>query len=660
MKFLIPSLILLSSSLSFAQEKLETVEVLDHTAEQGLIDFVPAVITLKEKDLQKRRQATIGDTLQNEVGVTSTSFGPNASRPVIRGLDGSRIKLLQNSLQILDASTQSVDHAIPVDPLIVDEIEIVRGPMGLMYGTGVVGGVVNIVTNRIHSEFQEGHVAEIQTQGETVNDGGSHSLRFDYGFDKWMLHLDGATKNLEDQSIPHYARSKFARQTAPLAADETEAKNKIPNSANQQDSIGVGATRFFDQGSFGLAFNHFKNDYGTVAEEDVTIGMQQNRFELSGEHKLNWRSFQKVRIKSAQTDYKHREFEGAETGTIFKNKGNETRLELLNETSQLKGVTGIQTQWSEFEAQGEEAFLPEVQNQIAALFTFQEFKSGAQTYSASARLESTTVEKKSSDTFGASDELSFLGYNGSLGFAHKFTDAQDGFVNYSFTERAPTFQELFANGEHVATNTFELGSSKLEKEKSHGLEIGTRYLSNCSSLNVSVYSQLFANYIALNATGNTPDDIPEFQYQQVDAAIYGVDVDGKTQIMKIEKGVLNAFSRFDFVRGKDIENGDNLPRLSPPRLAAGLEYALGQWQVDGEVQHVFDQMHTAPLERRTEAYTLTNLGGQYTLLGKQSKLDVFLRVRNLFDVEARSHVSFLKEIAPLPGRNVILGLHWLI
>ena len=652
--------ILLFSTLALAHEELATVEVLDHVGERGLIDFVPSVVTLKEKDLQKRRQTTIGDTLQNEVGVTSTSFGPNASRPVIRGLDGSRIKLLQNSLQILDASTQSVDHAIPVDPLIVDQIEIVRGPMGLMYGTGAIGGVVNIVTNRIHSEFQKGHVAEIQTQGETVNDGSSHSLRFDYGFDKWMLHLDGATKNLEDQSVPHYARSKFARQNDPVPADEVEPKNKIPNSANQQDSIGAGVTRFFDRGSLGMAFNHFKNTYGTVAEEDVTIGMQQNRYELSGEYKLNWSGIQKLRVKSAQTDYKHREFEGAQTGTIFRNKGNETRLEFVNETAQLKGVTGVQTQFSEFEAQGEEAFLPEVQNQVAALFTFQEYSTGSQTYSAAARLESTNVEKKSSDNFGAGDEIGFLGYNASLGFAHKFTDAQNGFVNYSYTERAPTFQELFANGEHVATNAFELGSSSLGKEKSHGLEVGTKYLSNRSSLNVSLYSQLFSNYIALNATGNTSAPAPEYQYEQVEAAVYGLDVDAKTQVTQVKRGLLNAFSRFDFVRGKDIEGGQNLPRLSPPRLAAGLEYALGQWQIDGEVQHVFDQTHTAPLERRTQAYTLTSLGGQYSFLGKQSKLDLFLRVRNLFDVEARSHVSFLKEIAPLPGRNIILGLHWLI
>lgn len=652
--------ILLFSTLALAHEELATVEVLDHVGERGLIDFVPSVVTLKEKDLQKRRQTTIGDTLQNEVGVTSTSFGPNASRPVIRGLDGSRIKLLQNSLQILDASTQSVDHAIPVDPLIVDQIEIVRGPMGLMYGTGAIGGVVNIVTNRIHSEFQKGHVAEIQTQGETVNDGSSHSLRFDYGFDKWMLHLDGATKNLEDQSVPHYARSKFARQNDPVPADEVEPKNKIPNSANQQDSIGAGVTRFFDRGSLGMAFNHFKNTYGTVAEEDVTIGMQQNRYELSGEYKLNWSGIQKLRVKSAQTDYKHREFEGAQTGTIFRNKGNETRLEFVNETAQLKGVTGVQTQFSEFEAQGEEAFLPEVQNQVAALFTFQEYSTGSQTYSAAARLESTNVEKKSSDNFGAGDEIGFLGYNASLGFAHKFTDAQNGFVNYSYTERAPTFQELFANGEHVATNAFELGSSSLGKEKSHGLEVGTKYLSNRSSLNVSLYSQLFSNYIALNATGNTSAPAPEYQYEQVEAAVYGLDVDSKTQVTQVKRGLLNAFSRFDFVRGKDIESGQNLPRLSPPRLAAGLEYALGQWQIDGEVQHVFDQTHTAPLERRTQAYTLTSLGGQYSFLGKQSKLDLFLRLRNLFDVEARSHVSFLKEIAPLPGRNIILGLHWLI
>jgi iron complex outermembrane recepter protein len=654
MKFLFFVFMVSASLSSFAQESLEAIQVLDHHGEQTLVDFVPSVTVLKEEDLRKKRQNSLGDTLQNEAGVSSTGFGPNSSRPVIRGLDGSRIKILQNSLQILDASTQSLDHNIPIDPLIIDQIEIVRGPMSLLYGSGAVGGVVNVVTNRIHSKYQDGHVVELQTQGESVNNGISNSVRMDYGKDKWMLHVDGSTRNLQDQKIPNHARTRDQRQNTPLDPGVGEARHRLPNSASQQDTVGAGATRFFNRGSLGLAFNHFQSDYGTVAQRDVTINMLQNRFELNGEYEPQSRVWKKIRLKSAQSQYRHAELEGSQTGTVFKNSGVETRLEAINEAGKLRGVSGLQHQYTDFSATGEEAFLPKSMTSAESVFTFQEYSLEKDILSAGARMEVTQIN--------APENFGFTGYNGSVGYRRKLSQVDSVSLNYSYTERAPNFQELLADGEHIATGTYERGNNGLKKEKSHGMELGYRYQEGLNLLNASIYLQKFHDYIALTPNGTTAggDNLPVYSYQQVDAKLYGMDIDGKARLTEYQKGQILGTFKFDFVRGINDDNGQNLPRLSPPRISAGVEYLKDNFQTDLEVQHVTQQSHTAVNERITDPYTLTNIGGQYSFLTTSSKFDVFLRVRNLFNVEARSHVSFLKEIAPLPGRNIILGAHWLL
>jgi iron complex outermembrane receptor protein len=646
--------ILLSLDAYAHEAKLDDIEVVEHEDAQGLVDFIPAAIKLKGPELNKRRQTSLGDTLSSEAGVQSTSFGPSAGRPVVRGLDGDRIKILQNSLGTLDASTQSLDHAIPVDTLTIDQVELVRGPMSLLYGSSAVGGVVNLVTNRIHYEYEEGFFSKFLTQGETVNNGISNALHLNYGKKKWMFHVDGSTRNLGDQEIPGYARSSKARQVSPQASED---KDKLPNSFNKQDNIAVAASRIIDRGYYGLSFNHFNTNYGSVAEQDVTIDMTQNRFEFHGEYRPEGGLFRKLKLKSAQSDYFHREFAGGVTGTIFRNSGNETRLEGLNKSGKLNGITGIQSQIFTFEAKGEEAFLPNSDNAKLALFTFQQLSLGKNALRFGARLENQQIEKKSSEKFVASDEKGYLGINGSLGHCYDFSKTHTLETSLSYTERAPTFQELFANGDHVATGIFEQGDSQLVKEKAQALEVTYKITTPTHQFSASVYTQMFKDYIALTPTG-VPSDESGFEindYNQVDALFYGFDLDNRSEIKKLSSGSLFLINKFDFIRAKNTDSGANLPRISPPRLTAGLEFASDKWSHDVEVMYVAQQTKTAPTETRTDAYALTNLGTTYHMIGNLAAMDVFLRVRNLFDVEARSHVSTLKDIAPLPGRNIILG-----
>ncbi|WP_408095927.1 TonB-dependent receptor [Peredibacter sp. HCB2-198] len=645
----------LYASYSLAHEtKLEEIEVIEHEETQGLVDFVPSVTKLTGQELTKKRQPSIGDTLASEAGIQSTQFGPNASRPVIRGLDGDRVRILQNSLGTLDASTQSLDHAIPVDVLTIDQMEIVRGPMSLLYGASAVGGVVNLVTNRIHRDYEEGFFSKFLVQGETVNNGLSSAAHLNYGKNKWMFHVDGSTRNLGDTRIPGYARSSKLRQTDP---QPDEAKDKLPNSFNQQDNVAVGVSKIFDRGYAGVSFNHFNTFYGSVADPEVSIDMTQNRFEFHGEYRPESSSIRKIKLKSAQSDYFHKELEGSETGTIFRNKGNETRLEGINKSGNIRGVSGIQTQIFDFSAKGEEAFLPTSDNKKLSLFTFQEIDYGKNALRFGARLENSDIKKKASDNFGPSDEKSYLGMNASLGHCYDFSKNNTLETSLSYTERAPNFQELYANGAHLATGIFEQGDSQLTKEKATAVEVTYKNRTDKNQFTASVYTQVFKNYIALNPTGVVDVDSGLFisQYDQVDALFYGLDLDNKSELKKTDKGAINLIGKFDFVRAKDTDSGKNLPRISPPRVTAGLEYATDKWTVDGEVQYVAEQTKTAPNETRTADYTLTNIGYSYNIVGNLTSLNLFARVRNLFDVEARNHVSTLKDIAPLPGRNFIAG-----
>lgn len=644
--------ILISFSIYAHEENLNAIEVIEREQTQGLVDFVPSVTKLKGPELIKKRQTSIGDTLGTEAGVQSTSFGPNASRPVIRGLDGDRIRVLQNGLGTLDASTLSLDHAIPVDTLTIDQVEIVRGPMSLLYGSSAVGGVVNLVTNRIHYEYEEGFFTKILSQGETVNNGLSNAAHLNYGANKWMFHLDASTRNLGNVEVPGYSRSDFERRNNPVNG---EKKNIIPNSFNKQDNIAVGTSKIFDRGHLGLSFNHFNTIYGSVADEEVSIDMTQNRVELHSEYRPENGPIRKWKLKSAQSDYFHKELESGMTGTTFKNTGNETRIEGINKTENWDGLSGIQTQIFDFSANGEEAFLPSSKTSKFSLFTFQQVSLGKNALRFGGRIENHFIDKKSSDKFGSSDEKKYLGYNVSVGHCYDFSKKNTLETSLSYTERAPSFQELYSDGEHLATGTFEVGDSELTKEKATAFEITYKNHSDRNFFTGSIYSQFFKDYISLNPTGEIVNNFNEYRYEQIDAIFYGIDLENKNEVKEMYSGVLSFISKFDYVRAKNTEEGDNLPRISPARFSLGFEFSTDKWSTDIESQYVAQQTKVASDERRTDDYILTNLGFTYKLIANIYAVDFFARVRNLLNVEARNHVSTLKEFAPLPGRNVIIG-----
>lgn len=655
---LLLALVLLSPALLQAHtEELEVIEVSHGKNESSLINFIPSVSQLKEKELLKRREVTLGETLKHEPGIQNTSYGPNAGRPIIRGLEGDRIRILQNGLGTLDASSQSVDHAIPVDMLTVDKLEVVRGPMSLLYGSSAVGGVVNIVNNRIHREFSEGLINQLDVRGESVNNGLATSARVDYGKSDWMLHFDGAYQNRSDTKIPKYARSSKARSLAPSTDEE---KGRLKNSENQLTSMAIGASRIFKQGHLGFSYYRFDNEYGTLVNDDVDIKMQQNRIEMSTEYRPLESDIKKISLRAAQSFYKHEELEGATVGTTFRNAGNESRLELHSVKGKLHGVSGLQTQISTFKAQGDEAFLPTSHNHIVSLFTLQELSvSEKNALQFGGRVENTVIEKEASSAFPGDDEKGFVGLNGSLGFLRRFSKVLSFSSSLSYTERAPNFQELYAGGEHVATSIFENGDSTLKEEKAHAFEMSLKRDKPDSKLTLSGFVQKFQDYIALSPLGTftAGPEIQDYAYQQERALLYGGEIDSNEEIIHDFAGGswwLN--SGADIVIGRNRSTGHYLPRMPAPRVTLGLEYQRDRLTADIEIEKYFEQHRTAPGEARTEGFHLLNLGAMYEVPRSAQNYRFYVRAKNLLNQEGRLHTSYLKEIAPLPGRNFMAGV----
>lgn len=664
MKKCLPLVLLPTFVLAHINDTLAPIEVFDHSENQTLVDFIPSVTTLRGRELQKRRESSIGDTLQTEAGINSSSFGPAGGRPMIRGLDGDRIRILQNSLGTLDASAQSLDHAIPVDTLTIEQIEVVRGPMSLLYGSSAVGGVINLVTNRIHSEYEEGFFSQTMFQGESVTNSLHSALHLNYGTKNWMFHVDGSTKNLNDYQLPQHLK-----------------EGDLLNSRNQQDNIALGVSHIFSKGYVGVSFNHFHSVYGTVAAPDMAIDMTQNRFELHAEYSPDISWIQKLKLRSAQSNYFHKELgdhahhehhdhdhdhdhhdhehdhHGDHQGSVFQNKGNESRLEVVTKSPNTQGVFGLQTQSFNFDVKGDEAFVPKTKNHKVALFSFHQYNfKNKNALSFGARVEGSQIDKTGGNQFGEDEKREFVGLSGSLGYNLKLSEKSSLSASFSYTERAPNFQELYSNGEHLATGTYEEGNSSLKKEKAQAFEVSYKVQDDKWEMNTSVYSQFFDHYINHAPNGEVHDGQTVFSYEQVSAVVYGIDIDSRFEIAQVGAGLLSAIARFDYVRGKDTDNGHNLARISPARFLAGLEYKQDKWAFDLEAQHVSHQNKVSEFEKKTGSYTLTNLGYTYNFVREVYAVNLFARVKNIFDVEARNHVSMLSRMAPMPGRNFIAGV----
>ncbi|KTT16379.1 TonB-dependent receptor [Pseudomonas parafulva] len=627
---------------------------------------------LEGTDLLQQQHSSLGETLNRQPGVASTWFGPGASRPIIRGLDGDRIRLLRNGVGALDASSLSYDHAVPLDPVTVERIEIVRGPAALLYGGNAIGGVVNTFDNRIPDTPIDG----IQGAGE-LRYGGADTTRssagkLEAGNGAFALHVDANARQYNDLRIPGFARSAQVRD-----ADTPGSKHRLENSDGRQDGGALGGAYHWDHGYAGLSYSRYDSNYGSVAEPGVRLDMEQDHYAFASQFRDLDGPFSSVKLDAGYTDYQHREIEEGEVHTTFKNKGYEARVEARHQPlGPVEGVLGAQVSRNEFSALGEEAFVPHTDTDTFALFLLEQWHATDRLdLSLGARMEHTRVDPdgKGNAQFAEADSASsFNAFSLSSGAVYQLDSIWSLAANLGYTERAPTFYELYANGAHVATGAYEVGDASLSKEKAFSGDLALRFDNGTHKGSVGVFYSHFRNYIGLIGTGNLReshdhehegedhdhdhDGIPEYQYQGVRARFYGIEAQDRWQLAQNRYGSFALELSGDYTRAKNLDSGEPLPRIAPLRLNSGLVWELDRWQARVDVEHAAAQHRKPANETRTDGYTTLGASVGYRFDVGHSQWLAFVRGENLTDQTVRYASSILRDIAPAPGRSVEVGL----
>lgn len=653
----------------------------------GSDQMVVPISILNGRELSLKRENTLAETLNSIPGVSNSSFGPSVGRPMIRGMDSDRIKILQNGINNLDASNLSFDHGVSIDPLIIEQIDVIRGPATLLYGGGAVGGAVNAIDHRIPKEKLQGITSRGEVRYGGANLEQSNAAVVDVGTGNFVMHFDAYNRDSKNLRIPGNAISNRLDSTQvwdPNTNNNTgvyegsyqpystnHGRKKLLNSQSETKGGAVGASMIFDKGFAGFSYAKHQSVYGSVKEPGVHLDMDRDRYDFSSELKDLNTFFDRAKFKVAYTDYQHHEKEGSEIHTTFKNAVTDGTFELGHKPiAGLQGVLGMQFDHGKFNAIGHEAFLPNSRTNSQSVYVYEELPLDQHKVTFGLRHGKHEVESKGGGEegqFGDSSRKKFNTNNGAIGGLYAFNEQWSLTGNLSHNERAPSYFELFANGVHKATGVYEEGQSDLKKEKSNGLDGQIRWKSGQDSLTVGAYFNKFSNFIGLLST-NEPglghnEDEDDITYKKstfsgIKAEFKGVELEGKTMLTDYVQ--FNV--RGDYVDAKDKTNGGYVPRISPLKLGAGLKYEFDRFGARLDVLHAFKQDRVATnynyeggKELMTEAYTNVSMMATYKL-PTQLNLEAFTRANNLLDEEIREHASFLKDIAPMGGRSIMFGL----
>jgi len=641
--------------------EVEEVLVTARPFGQSDFDAVQGTAVLSGEELFRRVEGTLGDTLDALPGVSSSYFGPGASRPVIRGLGGGRVRVLTGGIGSIDASTTSPDHALAIEPLTLSRIEVIRGPATLLYGSSAVGGVVNVFDNRIPVERPEQDISGgVRAGYATANDGWEGQAEFNVGLGPFVLHLDGYRRNTDDLEIPGYAESE-ALIALEGEEHEEDGKGILPNSDVDNKGGAVGLSYLFDAGFLGLSVTRNDMNYGipgghghSEEEQDhedeggVRVDLNQTRFDLMGEIGRDMGLFEKAKLRFGYADYTHRELEGDEIGTTFTNEGWEGRLELVQKAAGgLKGAVGVQLLSRDFAAIGDEAFVPPTDTFLWGLFVVEEYSLDAWTFEAGARIERQQVK---APDLGL--ERNFTGISTSAGVGYDLDDQWRVSLSGARSERLPGAEELFSNGPHAATAAYEVGNPDLVKEVAWNGELALKKRVGRVTGSVNLFYNRFNGFIYEAFTGREEEGLRELEFRQSDAEFWGGEAELSYLAYEDRDFHTKLTLAADVVRAKLLDPDEPLPRIPPRSLTAGIE-VLSRY-VDGtlELHLVDDQSRTAPFELRTGGYALINASLAFHPFPDDADLTLSLMARNLGDTEARTHTSFLKDLAPLPGRDI--------
>jgi len=661
-------------------QSLSPVFVTGSPLGSNLFELADPVNVLQGRDLVLKQQPTLGATLEQQVGVSATNFGPNASRPVIRGFGNFDVRLLSNGLGVLDASAASPDHAVAISPFAVERIEVVRGPATVMYGGSALGGVVNTIDSRIAQSAPAQPVsgaASYRYDGQNALSAGG--ARIDGGNDRVALHADlYATRN-GDLRIPG------AAWTGALQAERGEPgpTGRLPNSQGDSQTLGLGASVLLPrEGYAGVSYSQFSTRYGTVAEPTVTIDLEQHAWNFASELSDPLPGLATLRIKLAYGDYTHTEFDSGVAGTTFASTGWNLRLEALHRPlGALRGALGLEAARVDFSAVGDEAFVPSTTTQSAALFAFEELTRGAWRFSFGGRLESVRIDAAAFAAAGqpaaqatftpwslAADALLTLAPSWNLG------------AGVSVVQRAPSAQELYANGPHLATNQFEVGNPALASASSTSLDLTLKRQGSGVTTTLSAFYADFTRFIGLfptgiwrspadrsvtpgpapyidAATGDLVTPIEQYDYLQVPARFYGFEAQLGLPLWQGDAGTLSLALQADYVNATNRSNGQPLPFIPPLRVGATLSYQRGPFTAGLSALAAAQQNRVPQYQTSTPGYINVTANASYKLaLAGERELELFLQATNLLNDTIRSSTSPLKDIAPAGARALMAGV----
>lgn len=602
--------------------------------------IVAPVAVLAGSALDEVKAGTLGETVSAIPGVQTTGLGKAVGRPVIRGMDGPRVAVLENGLGSQDVSNISQDHATSVEPFLADQIEVLKGPSTLLYGSGAIGGVVNVVDGRIPMAApQNGFAGRAEGRYDTGTEGKTGLFRADAGNRQFALHVDGMRRDDGSYDIP----------------GGTQANSQVKTTSGA-----AGASLLGDWGYFGLSVSRYLDKYGSPAEPGnaeegeppVHIKLEQTRYDLKGGFNRPLPGIAKAEVSFGHNDYQHVEYEGEAAGTTFKTKADEGRLLFTHEPlAGWEGAFGLQYIHRDFSAVGEETFVPPTSTKAWGLFLTEQRQFGPLKLELGARTDRHTV------TPDDQPRRKFSPSSFSAGASWRFAQQWHLSLNLDRAQRAPAEEELFAHGPHAASNSFEIGDARLKKETANQAELALHYHGDLVEGKVAVYANRYHDFIYLADTGEVEDGMPVRTWSQRDAKFRGAEAEATFHLARNASGAWDLRAYGDTVRAELEHGGGNLPRIPAGRLGGQLSWSRDDLRASVGAVRYFAQNRTAAFETRTAGYTTVNAHAAWTFHnGERSQWEAFLDGSNLTDRKGRLATSLFKDEVLLPGRSVSMGV----
>ncbi|MGI9210845.1 MAG: TonB-dependent receptor [Methylococcaceae bacterium] len=644
--------------------ELDTVLVSAPLA-QTIAETARPVTVLSGDELRSKVGGTLGETLKQEPGISSQSFGPGVGTPVIRGQAGPRVRVLQNGLGNNDVSNLSPDHANGIEPILAERVEVLRGPATLLYGSGAMGGVVNVIDGRIPEQSPAHPVGGAAEQRyDSALDQTSSTFKLEGGAKQLAYHVDGFFRDSGDVTIGGSALDEpAARAYDPALAELPQLHNsqgRLPNSYARARGGSVGASWVGEQAYAGVAVNHLDNLYGIPPDgsgsEPIAVNMQQTRYDFKTGLRQPFRLAETLKLKFGYTDYRHVELEGRTPGTTWQNQSYESRMELVHKPiGAVRGVVGFQSVSSDFIAYGEEAVVPASLIDTYGVFALETLDAGAMTYEWGARVEHQSIAPLGLET------RNDVPVSGSASALWHINPAQQLNLAFTQSQRAPQVQELYTHGVHHATRSYEIGNPELNKEIGYNLDLGYRFRQSWMQAEFNLFHNWVSDYIYLAYTGQLSEGeaagLPILTTRQADATFMGYEGKLVFPLMENHHGMLDITLFSDFTRGA-FANGQDVPRMPPLRYGMQLDYACDDhWSTHLRLTRGEAQNNPGVRETPTSGYVRLDLGTQYQIKAwTAAEILVFAKATNLLDENIRNSTSYLRNFAPEPGRAAQLGL----